>query len=112
MIISDAWLPQVNGVVRTLSTIADELRQMGHTVEVVGPDRFPTLPLPTYPDIRISLFPRRRLGRIIEDFAPDALHLATGELRGAIAQLVLDPQQARDLTHGRLNLGLGHPMCR
>jgi len=77
MIISDAWLPQVNGVVRTLSTIADELRQMGHTVEVVGPDRFPTLPLPTYPDIRISLFPRRRLGRIIEDFAPDALHLAT-----------------------------------
>ncbi len=77
MIISDAWLPQINGVVRTLSTVAEELRGMGHIVDVVGPDRFRTLPLPTYPDIRISLFARRRLGRIIEDFAPDALHLAT-----------------------------------
>jgi len=77
MIISDAWLPQVNGVVRTLATIAGELRALGHIVEVVGPDRFRTLPLPTYPDIRISLFPRRKLSRIIEDFGPDALHIAT-----------------------------------
>ncbi len=77
MIVSDAWKPQVNGVVRTLSTVADELRALGHTVEVVGPDRFRTLPLPTYPDIRISLFPKRRLGQLIEGFAPDALHIAT-----------------------------------
>ncbi len=74
---SDAWLPQVNGVVRTLATTAAELRAMGHTVEVVGPDRFVTVPLPTYPDIRISLFPRRKLSRIIETFQPDALHIAT-----------------------------------
>jgi glycosyltransferase involved in cell wall biosynthesis len=77
LIVSDAWKPQVNGVVRTLSTIAGELSAMGHTVEVVGPDRFPTLPCPTYPDIRLSLFPGRRLARIIEAFAPDALHIAT-----------------------------------
>ncbi len=77
MIVSDAWRPQVNGVVRTLETISGELRAMGHTVDVVGPDRFTTLPCPTYPDIRLSLFPRRRLNRIIETFAPDALHIAT-----------------------------------
>ena len=77
MIVSDAWLPQVNGVVRTIQTVAGELRTMGHTVEVVGPDRFPTLPCPTYPDIRLSILPRRRLNRIIEAFSPDALHIAT-----------------------------------
>ncbi|MDE2198212.1 MAG: glycosyltransferase family 1 protein [Rhodospirillales bacterium] len=77
LIVSDAWLPQVNGVVRTLQTVAAELAALGHTVEIVGPDRFPTLPCPTYPDIRLSLLPRRRLARMIEDFAPDALHIAT-----------------------------------
>ena len=77
LIVSDAWLPQVNGVVRTLQTITGELRGMGHTVEVVGPDRFPTLPCPTYPDIRLSVLPARRLNRIIETFQPDALHIAT-----------------------------------
>ncbi len=77
LIVSDAWLPQVNGVVRTLSTMAAELAAMGHTVEVVGPDRFRTVPLPTYPDIRLAVLPRRRLGRMIEAYAPDALHIAT-----------------------------------
>jgi glycosyltransferase involved in cell wall biosynthesis len=77
LIVSDAWLPQVNGVVRTLQTVADELRVMGHVVEVIGPDRFHTMPCPTYPDIRLSLFPRRRMSRLIEAFGPDALHIAT-----------------------------------
>ncbi len=77
LIISDAWRPQVNGVVRTLETISGELRAMGHTVDVIGPDRFATLPCPTYPDIRLSLFPRRKLNRLIETFQPDALHIAT-----------------------------------
>jgi len=77
MIVTDAWRPQVNGVVRTLSTVADELRAMGHVVEVIGPDSFRTIPCPTYPDISLSLLPRRRLIRMIEAFAPDALHIAT-----------------------------------
>jgi glycosyltransferase involved in cell wall biosynthesis len=77
LIISDAWLPQVNGVVRTLQTVAAELTAMGHVVEVIGPDRFRTLPCPTYPDIRLSLFASHRLGRMIEASAPDALHIAT-----------------------------------
>jgi glycosyltransferase involved in cell wall biosynthesis len=77
MIVTDAWLPQVNGVVRTLSTLAEELRAIGHCVEVVGPDRFATLPCPTYPDIRLSLLPGRQLARIVDEFRPDALHIAT-----------------------------------
>ena len=77
LIVSDAWHPQVNGVVRTLDTTAKELRKLGHTVDIVGPDRFRTIGMPTYPDIRLSLFPRRKLSRIIEQFGPDALHIAT-----------------------------------
>ena len=77
LIVSDAWRPQVNGVVRTLSTVANELTAMGRLVEVIGPDRFGTIPCPTYPDIRLSMFPRRRLDHMIRAFAPDALHIAT-----------------------------------
>jgi glycosyltransferase involved in cell wall biosynthesis len=77
LIVTDAWKPQVNGVVRTLTTVVEELRAMGHAVEVIGPDRFHTVPCPTYPDISLSLLPRRRLVRLIEAFKPDALHIAT-----------------------------------
>jgi len=77
LIVTDAWKPQVNGVVRTLATVVRELTAMGHVVEVIGPDRFRTVPCPTYPDISLSLLPRRRLVRIIEAFKPDALHIAT-----------------------------------
>jgi glycosyltransferase involved in cell wall biosynthesis len=57
--------------------VASELGKLGHTVDVIGPDRFRTLPCPTYPDIRLSMLPRHRLGKMIEAFAPDALHVAT-----------------------------------
>ncbi len=77
LIVSDAWRPQVNGVVRTMSTVAAELEQMGHAVQVIGPDRFRTIPCPTYPDIRLSLLPGRSLGRMIEQYRPDALHIST-----------------------------------
>jgi glycosyltransferase involved in cell wall biosynthesis len=77
LIVTDAWKPQVNGVVRTLATIALELQTMGHVVDVIGPDRFRTFPCPTYPDIALSLLPRRRLIRLIKAFNPDALHIAT-----------------------------------
>ncbi|HYP64373.1 MAG TPA: glycosyltransferase, partial [Acidocella sp.] len=70
-------MPQVNGVVRTLRTVADEMRAMGKIVEVVGPDRFRTVPMPSYPEIRLAIFARRKLGKIIEEFRPDALHIAT-----------------------------------
>ena len=77
LIVSDAWTPQVNGVVRTLAAVTAELRAMGHAVEVIGPDRFRTVPCPTYPEIGLALLPQRRLSRLIEAFRPDALHIAT-----------------------------------
>jgi len=76
-IVSDAWRPQINGVVRTLETVARILLAEGHEVEVFGPDRFRTLPCPTYPEIRLSLFPSSRLSHMLNLFAPDAIHLVT-----------------------------------
>ncbi len=77
LIVTDAWTPQVNGVVRTLSTVVNELRAMGKTVEIIGPDRFRTTPCPTYPEIRLAMFPGRKLARLIRAYRPDALHIAT-----------------------------------
>jgi glycosyltransferase involved in cell wall biosynthesis len=76
-IVSDAWRPQINGVVRTIETIMKLLQAEGHEVEVFGPDRFRTLPCPTYPEIRLSLFPAARLHHMLKLFAPDAIHVVT-----------------------------------
>jgi len=76
-IVSDAWRPQINGVVRTIETVVKLLQAEGHEVEVFGPDRFRTLPCPTYPEIRLSLFPSARLHHMLKLFAPDAIHLVT-----------------------------------
>jgi glycosyltransferase involved in cell wall biosynthesis len=86
LIVTDAWEPQVNGVVRTLRTVAQELRGMGHVVEVIGPDRFRTIPCPTYSSIRLAVLPRRRLVRLIEAFDPDALHISTEGPLGSAAR--------------------------
>lgn len=77
LIISDAWYPQINGVVRTISTVRSELERMGHTVEVIGPDRFRTMPMPTYPEIRLALGAGRRLPPMIDALRPDCIHIAT-----------------------------------
>lgn len=77
MIVTDAWSPQVNGVVRTIKSTRRELENMGHTVDILTPLEFKTLPCPTYPDIRLSLAARARTHKRIETFDPDALHIAT-----------------------------------
>ena len=77
LIVSDAWYPQVNGVVRTLDTTAHHLRLDGHAVEVIGPDRFRTVPLPTYREIQLAIAPKRRLRSLVDDFKPQAVHIAT-----------------------------------
>ncbi len=77
LIVTDAWHSQVNGVVRTLSMLTGQLERLGQRVLVVGPDRFHTLPCPSYPEVRLSLFPRRRMARLFDEFKPDALHIAT-----------------------------------
>jgi glycosyltransferase involved in cell wall biosynthesis len=77
MIVTDAWEPQVNGVVRTLKNTTRELTALGHQIDLLTPLEFRTIPCPTYPEIRLSLFPKRHLRRRIDEFAPDALHIAT-----------------------------------
>lgn len=77
LIITDAWFPQVNGVVRTLSTVGNELRALGHDVSVIGPTRFKTIPCPTYPEIRLATDARRKLPALFERFEPDAVHIST-----------------------------------
>ncbi|MEX0808296.1 MAG: glycosyltransferase family 1 protein [Dongiaceae bacterium] len=74
---TDAWFPQVNGVVRTMSRVIAELTALGHKIEVFGPDRFLTTACPTYPEIRLAIAPGRRLGELLERFRPQAIHVST-----------------------------------
>jgi glycosyltransferase involved in cell wall biosynthesis len=76
-IVTDAWSPQVNGVVTTLAHTRRCLEAAGHSVWVESPSGYRTLPCPTYPEIRLALCPARRLRRSLERFAPDAIHIAT-----------------------------------
>ncbi|MET4133116.1 glycosyltransferase involved in cell wall biosynthesis [Porphyrobacter sp. MBR-155] len=76
-IITDAWHPQTNGVVRTLSTTCDVLRRWGHQVTVISPEGYPSMPAPTYPEIRLALTAPGAVGRQLAKIAPDAVHIAT-----------------------------------
>jgi glycosyltransferase involved in cell wall biosynthesis len=77
MIVTDAWLPQTNGVVSTLSQTAACLGRFGHDVRVITPRDFKSVPCPTYPEIRLSLLPFTGVSQSILRFAPQALHIAT-----------------------------------
>ena len=77
LIATDAWHPQINGVVRTLSSCKRELEAMGDTVHVVSPQGRRTLGLPSYKEIRLAFPSRRAVAREIEGFGPDAIHIAT-----------------------------------
>lgn len=77
LLISDAWHPQINGVVRTLENTRVELAAMGHEVLVIGPDRFHSVPMPGYREIPIALRPAGRLARLIESYGPTCIHVAT-----------------------------------
>lgn len=77
LLVTDAWNPQVNGVVRTLEQTTLNLKKMGHDVKVINPSMFKTFPCPTYPEIRLSLFPGAKVSSIIRKFNPDHLHIST-----------------------------------
>lgn len=76
-LITDAWHPQVNGVVRTLTTVMGALLQRGHVVQVIAPDQFRNIAAPSYPEIRLALAGAGQVGRKIAQFAPDSIHIAT-----------------------------------
>jgi glycosyltransferase involved in cell wall biosynthesis len=77
MIVTDAWLPQVNGVVKTLTATIAGLEARGVVVQVVGPDQFRTMPLPSYGEIRLALARPAALRERIDGFDPDHVHIAT-----------------------------------
>jgi len=78
LIITDAWYPQVNGVVRTYEHISEELRNRGHEVKVIGPEHFPwCVPLLGYAEIKLVLAPYKHLSQLIEAYGPDKIHLST-----------------------------------
>jgi glycosyltransferase involved in cell wall biosynthesis len=76
-LVTDAWSPQTNGVVRTLETVLDCLRRDGWSTEVIAPHLFRTFPCPTYPEIRLAVGAGRRMKRLVEQAAPDFIHIAT-----------------------------------
>lgn len=76
-IVTDAWVPQPNGVVRVLTSLCERLTAAGHQIEVVSPDGFHTVPCPSYPEIRLALFPGAGVARRLDSWRPNAIHIAT-----------------------------------
>jgi len=77
LIATDAWHPQVNGVVRTLTSLERSAAPLGADISFLTPEGFPSMPLPTYPGLRIALPNRLEIARRIEEAAPEAIHIAT-----------------------------------
>ncbi len=86
LLVTDAWAPQINGVVVTLTNTVRWLERWAHEVQVLSPEGFRTMPMPTYPEIPLALFPGREVARRIRDFEPDAIHIATEGPLGAAAR--------------------------
>ncbi len=91
MLVTDAWEPQMNGVVRTLKRVVQECTELGHEIEIVSPyDGFRTWPLITYPEIRLALFAKGKVEQRFLAFEPDAVHIATeGPLGWAMRDICL-----------------------
>ena len=77
LIATDAWHPQVNGVVRTLTSLARSASALGAEVQFLTPEGFFSVGVPTYPGLRMAVPNRREIARRIEAASPDAIHIAT-----------------------------------
>ncbi|MGZ8240593.1 MAG: glycosyltransferase family 4 protein [Methylobacter sp.] len=75
--ISDAWHPQINGVVTTIEKTCSTLKRSGHQINLITPDQFKTIPCPTYPSIRLAYACNRKLKRLLDEFNPQRIHIAT-----------------------------------
>ena len=76
-IVTDAWLPQVNGVVTTYRKTIEELKHRGYKVMTVTPEQFRTIPCPSYPEIPLSLVRTASIRARLQEYAPDSIHIAT-----------------------------------
>jgi glycosyltransferase involved in cell wall biosynthesis len=97
LVATDAWHPQVNGVVRTLTSLAQCARGFGVNIDFLTPDGFPSLPVPTYRELRFALPSPSKIARRMERAKVDAIHIAT---EGPIGQMVRSycRQQGRPFT--------------
>ncbi len=86
LIVSDAWYPQVNGVVRTLDLTGQHLTALGHEVHMLSHEDLATFPVPTYPEIRLAVARPSTIARKIEAVAPDCIHIATEGTLGWMAR--------------------------
>jgi len=86
LMVTDAWHPQVNGVVTTLQITIDRLQRMGVTVDTLTPEGYRTVPLPTYSEIRLTVASRSSIRRRIDEIAPDYVHIATEGPLGMMAR--------------------------
>jgi glycosyltransferase involved in cell wall biosynthesis len=77
LLVTDAWEPQVNGVVVSLRNTIMCLERWGHHIQRISPESFRTIPTPSYPEIPLALFPGSKVARLMRDYAPDAVHIAT-----------------------------------
>lgn len=93
LIITDAWHPQVNGVVRSLEYMAEQAPLFGAEVSFLTPERFRSFPMPTYPEIRLSLTRPEIVGRMIAQTNPDHVHIATEGPLGVSARLACRKQR-------------------
>lgn len=90
LFVTDAWTPQINGVVRTLKSTIKELNQRGHQVKVISPMNALTIPCPSYRDIPLTVLPHRHIRKTLGDFRPEAIHIVTeGPLGWAMRQFCL-----------------------
>ncbi len=92
LLVTDAWAPQINGVVRVQDAHMNELKARGYSVAVIEPSQFRSVPLPFYPEIRLALFARRRVRRVLREEKPDAVHLMTEGPLGWAARSVCRAQ--------------------
>ena len=86
LIVTDAWHPQINGVVRTLDRLAYDAGRLGHSIEFLTPQNYPTAPLPGYPEIQLALATPQAVADAIETHNPDALHISTEGPLGWLAR--------------------------
>lgn len=86
VLVTDAWEPQTNGVVSTLRQTMAEMQRLGVEVLRISPEQFITIPCPSYPEIRLAVVPGPKVGALLNDFQPDAIHIATEGTLGVAAR--------------------------
>lgn len=95
LIVTDTWHPKVDGVVRSIDFRSRELIQMGFEITVVHPGLFTTVPFPLYPELKMALFPKRRLRALMHQHAPDYIHIETEGSLGIAARSLCRAQGLR-----------------